>query len=100
MWGFLFVINDVTDEVSLRETRSLISSTIVHDLRSPMSSVVSALMLINEVLPEGFSNPVYDQAFEIAQRNVQRVINLVESLLDISKLEVWRDENFSKSRLI
>ena len=92
--GLSFVLNDVSDEVSLRETRNLISSTIVHDLRSPMSAVVSAILLINEVLPEDYSNPVYDQAFEIAQRNVQRVINLVESLLDISKLESGKMQLF------
>ncbi len=85
--GISFVVNDISDQVSMQETRNLISSTIVHDLRSPMSAVISAILLMNEVLPEGFENPIYDQAFEIAQRNVQRVINLVESLLDISKLE-------------
>ncbi len=88
--GISFVVNDISDQIFMQETRSLISSTIVHDLRSPMSAVISAILLMNEVLPEGFENPIYNQAFEIAQRNVQRVINLVESLLDISKLESGR----------
>lgn len=92
--GISFVVNDISDQISMQETRNLISSTIVHDLRSPMSAVISAILLMNEVLPEGFESPIYDQAFEIAQRNVQRVINLVESLLDISKLESGRMQLF------
>jgi len=36
----MIVLRDVTEELQMNEARELITETLVHDLRSPMSSVL------------------------------------------------------------
>jgi signal transduction histidine kinase len=59
---------------------------IFHDLRSPLSNVISSLDVIQASLPESADPEIYS-LFEIANRSTLRIQRLTKSLLDINRLE-------------
>ena len=85
--GWLIVLRDITDEQQIKETRDLISETLVHDLRSPIGAVLAALDLITETIESGGSMEIIQSSVNIAQRSGRRVLNLVESMLEIARLQ-------------
>lgn len=60
---------------------------LVHDLRSPISAVVSAIDVIEDSASIPEDDSLSKQALRIARRSAQRVLSMVESILDISKFQ-------------
>lgn len=85
--GWVFVLRDISEQYRLDQARDLITETLVHDLRSPMGAVSSALTLLDDTLEAEGQDPVVFQSLGIAHRSTQRVLALIESLLDISRME-------------
>jgi PAS domain S-box-containing protein len=75
--GFLSVIHDITSQIVLEETRADMTSMLVHDLRGPLTSVVSGIEMAK--LSAHF--------LRISERSGGTLLNLINSLLDITKLE-------------
>jgi len=86
--GLLMVFSDVTEERELNQAREDLSSMIVHDLRGPLTAITTSLKLLHELAPpeEQFGRTVR-QTTDMASRAVRKMLNLVDSLLDISKME-------------
>jgi PAS domain S-box-containing protein len=85
--GWVIVVRDITEEEQISQTRELLTETLVHDLRSPIGAIKTTLDLIQEGLPESERDPVTEQSLDIARRSTDRVLALINSLLDISQLE-------------
>jgi NtrC-family two-component system sensor histidine kinase KinB len=85
--GWVIVVRDITEEEQISQTRELLTETLVHDLRSPIGAIKTTLELIQEGLPESERDPVTEQSLDIARRSTDRVLTLINSLLDISQLE-------------
>ncbi len=86
--GIILVIRDVTEEYEINQARELITQTIVHDLKSPMGTIQNALELIDETTTAGNGQDgVVAQSLSIANRATQRVLSLVDALLDIAKMQ-------------
>jgi len=85
--GWVIVLRDVTEEKELEQIREEVTAMIVHDLRSPMTSVLGGLKLIEDVVVPTDQTGILAQAVEIALRSSKKLLNLVDSLLDISKME-------------
>jgi signal transduction histidine kinase len=67
---------------------------IVHDLRSPVGTVSNSLQLLSRLLDGLLKDTESEQALQlvdIASRATQRLLNLVDSLLDISRLEAGQE---------
>jgi len=64
-------------------------STISHELRSPLTSVREAINLLLDKTA-GNVNPDQEKFLSISKNNVDRVLHLVNELLDISKLEAGK----------
>ncbi len=84
--GWVIVFHDVTEQYHLNQARDMIADTLVHDLRSPLSAIISALDLI-QVEVEQTGAELAQQSVRIAQRSAQRLVHLVQSLLEISRME-------------
>jgi signal transduction histidine kinase len=65
----------------------MITETLVHDLRSPLSAVLGALDVMSESLKAEHQSEVFPQALQLARRSSRRVMGMVESLLDISRMQ-------------
>src|SRR5205085_893069 len=86
--ALLMVFTDVTEERQLAQARQDLSQMIVHDLRGPLMAVSTSLRILSEIAPG--ENPLRGSIQSItdnSQRAVRKLLNLVESILDIAKME-------------
>jgi NtrC-family two-component system sensor histidine kinase KinB len=93
--GCMIVLRNITEEIQVAQARELITETLVHDLRSPITSILGALDVMLDLFQR--SHPAADedlilQAVNVARRGAQRVLNMVESLLEIARLESGKME--------
>jgi signal transduction histidine kinase len=92
--GWTVVIRNITEEVMITQARELITETLIHDLRSPASAVLGALDVLDETIArvEPSRDEVVEQAIEVARRGAQRVLGMIESLLEIARLHAGKIE--------
>ena len=101
--GSVCVLRDVTERHRLEALKSEFVSTVSHELRTPLTSIRASLGLVvggvaGEV-PEAVK-----ELLEIAHSNSERLVLLVNDILDIEKMESgrleFRRENVSARRLL
>jgi NtrC-family two-component system sensor histidine kinase KinB len=90
--GWIILLRDITDEYQAQEARDLINETLVHDLRSPLSSTISALDVIHDSIGSGDPAGIVEPSIQIAQRSARRVLTMVESILEINRMESGKFE--------
>lgn len=81
-----WILRDITERKKLDQLREDLTSMVYHDLRSPLSNVVSSLDVLEALLPVEKDEEI-KSLFEIATRSTQRIQRLTKSLLDINRLE-------------
>jgi signal transduction histidine kinase/GAF domain-containing protein len=87
--GALLVLRDITDAKESERLRNDLTHMIVHDLRSPLSSVMASVdMLIRGIT--GDLNGSQQHVLSIANESSQQMLEMINTLLDISKLEAGR----------
>jgi signal transduction histidine kinase len=77
------------EKQELLETQRLRQDTsdlIIHDLRNPLASMFGVISMLEVVLPEDVLQANHD-LIEIAKSSYRRLQRLIDSLLDVSKLE-------------
>jgi signal transduction histidine kinase len=84
--GRLLVLRDVTEERLLSKMREDLTHTMVHDLRNPLTGISTALQLLDSKLVDVIT-PAQHRLFEIATNSTQKMVDLVNSILDLSRLE-------------
>ncbi|MBN1812352.1 MAG: GAF domain-containing protein [Anaerolineae bacterium] len=84
--GWLLVLRDISEEVKLAQLREDMMHMLVHDLRSPLTVLRGSLEMIEIAVDDG---KLEDVRFleQMAQRGSDRMLRMVNELLDISKLE-------------
>ncbi len=66
--------------------RNDLTAMIYHDLRSPLSNIISSLDMLSAMLPQAENENIHS-IFSVAQRSADRLQRLISSLLDINRLE-------------
>ena len=84
--GWLLVLRDITEEIELARLREDMTSMLVHDLRSPLTVVMGSLALMERAIAKDDIENLR-QLQDMAHNNSQRILGMVNQLLDISKLE-------------
>lgn len=82
--GILWTLHDLTEHKQLEELRQNLNTMIYHDLRSPLSNLVSSLDLLKGMAG---SNEDLRDTLEISENSAQRMQRLISSLLDMNRLE-------------
>lgn len=85
--GRLIVLRDVTEREEIDAARAHLTEMIVHDLRSPLTTLLGSLHLLGDVLDERLEKETGEQALRVSRRGVQQMLGLVNSLLDVARLE-------------
>ena len=89
--GMVAVLSDVTKQRELEEMKSEFLSKVSHELRTPLVAMRHALsILIDQVA--GPLSEEQQKFLEISQRNLDRLHQLINDLLDLSKLEAKKME--------
>jgi two-component system, OmpR family, sensor histidine kinase VicK len=87
----LAVVRDITHRKEVEAARTAFVATVSHELRSPLTSVMGALKLITAgafgAMPEKPS-----ALLDVALRNVDRVVLMINDLLDLEKLDAGKME--------
>ncbi len=81
---------DISERKELDSLRNDLAAMIYHDLRSPLSNVVSSLDMLRAMLPPETLETI-QPVYSIAERSISRMQRLISSLLDINRLESNQD---------
>ncbi|MFX4295473.1 ATP-binding protein [Pseudosulfitobacter pseudonitzschiae] len=88
---FLIVLNDISDRIEQERRQSEFISTVSHELRSPLTSIKGSmgLMLSNATgdLPKKAVG-----LLEIAHRNADRLVLILNDILDLEKISAGKLE--------
>jgi PAS domain S-box-containing protein len=79
-----WILRDITARKELDALRDDMTSMIFHDLRSPLGNIVSSLEMMSTLMPE---EETLSSMLNIAKNSTGRIQRLVNSLLDINRLE-------------
>lgn len=79
-----WILRDITERRELDALRDDMTAMIYHDLRSPLANIVSSLDMLKDMIPQDESTLAM---LAIALNSTGRIQRLVNSLLDISRLE-------------
>ena len=91
------VLRDVTERRRLEQLKSEFVSTVSHELRTPLTSIRASLGLIAGGVA-GEVSPEVRELLDIAYNNSERLVLLVNDILDMEKIESGRLE-FRRERL-
>lgn len=78
-------VQDVTERMRLQQMKDEFIATVSHELRTPLTSICGALKLIQATQ----SNSMTDKGLSlvtVANNNAQRLLRLINDLLDVEKL--------------
>lgn len=84
--------HDISERVALERMRDDLTHMIVHDLRNPLGSIMSSLQLIRTAFVEHDETLPMMQLLRIALRSGQKLYRLIDSLLDLGRLEAGEME--------
>jgi PAS domain S-box-containing protein len=77
---------DVTAQLEAERMKKEFTSTLSHELRTPLTSIIGSLQLINSGVMGEVEREV-GELTEVAERNGQRLLDLINDILDIEKIE-------------
>ncbi len=80
-----WIQRDISERLALEESRADLISMIVHDLRSPLGNIISSLDVLQATMPS--DDEMVGPVLAIAFRSSQRLSRLIDSLLDLRRLE-------------
>jgi NtrC-family two-component system sensor histidine kinase KinB len=84
--GWLLVFRDISEERELLALREDLTDMLIHDLRSPVTVLSSSLeMLKTDLAARDLSS--FDDLLALASQSSDRLLHLVNDLMDISRLE-------------
>ncbi|MCA9686911.1 MAG: hypothetical protein KC457_32395, partial [Myxococcales bacterium] len=85
------VLRDVTDILDVERLKRDIISTVSHELRTPLTSIRGSLGLLDGGIV-GALEPRVQSLVKIALGNTERLIRLVNDILDLDKIETGKLE--------
>lgn len=87
----LAVAVDITQRREMERMKAEFIATVSHELRTPLTAVKGALSM----LQQGYGGELPDDArtlVQVAEKNGQRLVHLIDDILDIEKLEAGQLE--------
>lgn len=85
-WPILLTFRDITDAIQAERLRQDLTSMMVHDLRSPLTSITTSIDMIFRGTA-GEVTSLQREILTIAFSSTQHLLDMVNLLLDISRLE-------------
>lgn len=84
--GYVAVIRDVTERKRIEAMKTEFVSTVSHELRTPLTSIGGSLGLLASGAVGGLNDKAA-RLVQIAHNNCERLIRLINDILDIEKIE-------------
>ena len=77
---------DITQQLEAERIKQEFTSTLSHELRTPLTSIIGSLQLINSGVMGDIEKDILELT-SIAERNGQRLLDLINDILDVEKIE-------------
>ena len=77
---------DITQQLEVERMKQEFTSTLSHELRTPLTSIIGSLQLINSGVFGELEKDILELT-SIAERNGQRLLDLINDILDVEKIE-------------
>ena len=87
--GMVYVFGDITREHEIDKMKSDFVSLVSHELRTPLTSIIGFISLVLEG-KTGPLNEAQQQSLSRAHRQSKRLTDLINDLLDVSRIEAGR----------
>ena len=84
--SIILVLRDITEAKATERIREDLTHMMVHDLRAPLTSVIASIELLSDDVP-GKINPTQQNILDIALASSNQMLTMVDTLLDINRLE-------------
>jgi PAS domain S-box-containing protein len=84
--GFFALTSDISDRKAIERMKDEFISVVSHELRTPLTSIHSALKIL-ATGRLGSLSPGGQQMLEIADENTDRLVRLVNNVLDLQRIE-------------
>ena len=84
--GIVYVASDITERMQMEQMKTEFVSTVSHELRTPLTSILGSVKLVQS----GAAGEVSEKSVElltIAHNNSERLVRLINDILDIQKIE-------------
>lgn len=93
---FTGIVRDITERKEADKLKEEFISTVSHELRTPLTSIRGSIGLLTGGLVGEFSDKA-QQLLTIAHNNTERLLMLINDILDLSKIESGKmDFNFAE----
>ncbi|MDI6758877.1 MAG: ATP-binding protein [Candidatus Omnitrophota bacterium] len=89
--GTVIILRDITKEKEVDKMKSEFISIVSHELRTPLSVTKEGISLVLDGVT-GMVNVKQEKVLLTARNNIDRLTDIINSLLDISKIEAGRTE--------
>jgi PAS domain S-box-containing protein len=91
--GRLYTFRDITREREVDRMKSEFVSLVSHELRTPLTSIKGYVdLMLEEAAGTGATAEEMEEYLGIIKNNADRLMNLINDLLDISRIEAGRVE--------
>ncbi len=90
--GTLFVARDITRHESTNRMKTEFVATVSHELRTPLTSLHGALRILESFEERGEQPEQGGHFLAMAVRNTERLIRLLDDILDVERIEHGRVE--------
>lgn len=81
-----WVLQDMTAQVELERLRHDLSAMVYHDLRGPLQNIVASMSRLTDML-DNHENKAVNRLLELGMRSSRQLQRMIDSLLDIQRLE-------------
>ena len=95
--GHIVMYRDITLEAEVGAAKDEFVSVVSHELRTPLTSIKTSLGLLSRGAAGPVAEPMHE-LLDIGLRNLDRLIRMVEDLLDLAKIERG-DESIALGRV-
>lgn len=95
----LAAVRDITERKKIDNLKNEFISVVSHELRTPLTSIHGAIVLLTSNVA-GKQTPESLELLTIALRNSERLIRLINDILDLEKMEAGKMEFINQPYLI
>jgi PAS domain S-box-containing protein len=81
---------DITERKRAESVKDEFISTVSHELRTPLSAIHASVDLLRRALDGGSPSEQAARLVDIARRNSDRLVRLIDDLLDVQKIEAGK----------
>jgi signal transduction histidine kinase len=87
--GIVLAFRDFEEEKKADEMKTELVNVVSHELRTPLTAIRNALSLLGGT-KLGSLSPGQNRFVDLAKRNVEQLIGIINDLLDLSKIEAGK----------